>query len=701
MNNEKIIKAEQINQDYRKGERVIDQLMIRCRQAYQSRKPLIFIDTDELVIINLLVERISDEKMIDLFGESPIPMDNNPRLYYEYIADRPNALKRSVNFTDRKEELSQKLDELADKGNNIHGGLLPQLIVVHMISDYSYKDFVESLRKYVQTYVTGSRDYRGIIDNASAIRSSCVLIYGDMESFPRDLIPYTEFLEVGYPREWEIREILEQAAKENEMSLDSKLALNLATQMRGFSLVRARDFANRLMWTQDKSGDPLLYNQKERDDALWIEKSQAIRSTGGILTPYREQNNDSLKYNKHSQEKTKTDENEEKKEELKKELGGMGNFIDWAVKNEKYLKAGFDTSDNDGDPSEKRGVPKMKGVLLCGVPGCGKSEAAKILYRFLNIPMLRMDVDQLMGGLVGDSERNMRQALALAEAMSPCILWIDELDKGFSSSNSSGGDGGTFKRMFGRLLTWMQENKEPCFIFATANDISLLPPEFFRSGRFNDLFSVFMPTNNECIDIFRAQMRRADKLRKDAAKEKGNPEPKDLFDEKCYDDQVLQQVMDVIASEADKDTGDGARYLSGADIEKIVCTALKNEKLDVLFSDSNPESIRSDDWKNVLIEVCKSDISTLGSGYANMNEIAACYVRLLRKNFIPVSNKGQVLFKKDNYKRNPDAKSEVKFIYDGECPSDKVYDQRLFTCLKTRIKNLASGIEEASRARLY
>lgn len=96
-----------------------------------------------------------------------------------------------------------------------------------------------------------------------------------------------------------------------------------------------------------------------------------------------------------------------------------------------------------------RGVPALKGVLLCGVPGCGKSEAAKILWRQWKTPMLRMDMDQLMGGLVGESERNLRQALAQAEAMAPCILWIDELEKGFSGAASAGGDGGTFKRMFG------------------------------------------------------------------------------------------------------------------------------------------------------------------------------------------------------------------------------------------------------------
>ena len=152
---------------------------------------------------------------------------------------------------------------------------------------------------------------------------------------------------------------------------------------------------------------------------------------------------------------------------------------------------------------ETYGLQAPKGILLCGIPGCGKSLAAKLTAQTLDLPLLQMDMGNLMGGIQGQSEENMRKALGFAEAMAPCVLWIDELEKGFSGAKSSGNsDGGTFKRMFGTLLNWMQENMKPCFIFATANDIGGLPKELFRSGRFDELFAVYLPTAQECADIF-------------------------------------------------------------------------------------------------------------------------------------------------------------------------------------------------------
>lgn len=337
----------------------------------------------------------------------------------------------------------------------------------------------------------------------------------------------------------------------------------------------------------------------------------------------------------------------------------------------------------------------MKGVLLCGVPGCGKSEAAKILYREWKLPMLRLDVDQLMGGLVGDSERNMRQALALAEAMSPCILWIDEIEKGFSGASSSQGDGGTFKRMFGRLLTWMQENKKPCFIFATANDISHLPPEFFRSGRFDALFSVYMPTNEACKELFKEHMKRASKRRRDTAREQGRADNiPSLFDKECFDDSALQSIMDIVMQVKNSQTGEGAKFLSGADIEKIVSLALKEiapEDSEKPVNITTPIEITT--WKEALKKVISDEtLGTQGSSCAALDQIAACYVRLMRENFVPVSEKSQQLFQKQYYQCNNE-NGRIKVSYTGNCPLKSDYDKALFCALKDRIERIASKVE--------
>lgn len=150
-----------------------------------------------------------------------------------------------------------------------------------------------------------------------------------------------------------------------------------------------------------------------------------------------------------------------------------------------------------GDEALKFGVKPPKGVLLTGIPGCGKSLTAKCVATAWNMPLLRLDMGKIFQGIVGSSESNMRLALKTAEAISPSILWIDEIEKGLSGASGGGGDGGTSVRVFGTLLTWMQEKTSPVFVFATANNINGLPPELLRKGRFDEIFFVDFPSSEE------------------------------------------------------------------------------------------------------------------------------------------------------------------------------------------------------------
>lgn len=155
------------------------------------------------------------------------------------------------------------------------------------------------------------------------------------------------------------------------------------------------------------------------------------------------------------------------------------------------------------------GLPVPKGILLVGVPGCGKSLTAVTVGREWELPLLRLDMGRIFSGLVGSSESNIRSALATCEAVAPCVLWVDEIEKGLSGSQSSGSsDGGTTSRVFGTILTWMQEKKAPVFVVATANDISQLPPEFLRKGRFDEIFFVDLPNEAERNEIFNIQFER-------------------------------------------------------------------------------------------------------------------------------------------------------------------------------------------------
>ena len=155
------------------------------------------------------------------------------------------------------------------------------------------------------------------------------------------------------------------------------------------------------------------------------------------------------------------------------------------------------------------GLPLPKGLLILGLPGTGKSLTAKATAGVFGVPLLRLDAGRLFGSLVGQSEHNLRAMLQTAEAIAPCCLWIDEIEKGFSGTKSSGSsDGGTSARVFGTFLNWMQEKSAPVFVVATANDVSQLPPELLRKGRFDELFFVDLPTPEERQIIWTIQIIR-------------------------------------------------------------------------------------------------------------------------------------------------------------------------------------------------
>lgn len=158
------------------------------------------------------------------------------------------------------------------------------------------------------------------------------------------------------------------------------------------------------------------------------------------------------------------------------------------------------------------GLPAPKGIALIGIPGTGKSLTAKMIGGLWRLPLLRLDVGTLYGSLMGESEERTRRALKLAETVAPCILWIDELEKALSHGDL---DSGTSTRVFGNILTWMQEKTAPCFVVATANDISTLPPELLRKGRFDEIFFLDLPTVQEREAIFAVHLRRRNRLPRD------------------------------------------------------------------------------------------------------------------------------------------------------------------------------------------
>ncbi|MGG4145495.1 AAA family ATPase [Paenibacillus algorifonticola] len=246
------------------------------------------------------------------------------------------------------------------------------------------------------------------------------------------------------------------------------------------------------------------------------------------------------------------------KSDLKiEDVGGLENLKRWLLKrNKSWL-----------DSAAEYGLPAPKGVLITGVPGCGKSLIAKAISAMWKLPLLRLDVGQIFSGIVGSSEENMRKAIKTVEAISPSILWIDEIEKGFSGMTGSG-DSGTSNRVFGTFLTWMQEKTKPVFVIATANNIHALPAEMLRKGRFDEIFFVDIPTYKERKDIFRLHIVKRLKSPKSVG-----------------DFQLTDEHLDLLASMTEG-------YV-GAEVEQIIISAM-------FEAFSEDRSIQLEDFKKSI-----------------------------------------------------------------------------------------------------
>ncbi|GAB4432589.1 MAG: AAA family ATPase [Anaerolineae bacterium] len=184
------------------------------------------------------------------------------------------------------------------------------------------------------------------------------------------------------------------------------------------------------------------------------------------------------------------------------DVGGLGVLKEWLRLREKAFT----------QEARNYGLPAPKGIALIGIPGTGKSLTAKMIGGLWRLPLLRLDIGALFGSLVGESEARARRALQLAETVAPCIVWIDEMEKGLAHG---GLDSGTSARVFGTILTWMQEKTAPCFVVATANDIASLPPELLRKGRFDEIFFLDLPTLEERQEILTVHLRKRGRVPQD------------------------------------------------------------------------------------------------------------------------------------------------------------------------------------------
>ncbi|MBO1515412.1 AAA family ATPase [Metabacillus bambusae] len=376
------------------------------------------------------------------------------------------------------------------------------------------------------------RKLRDMLINIKQSRNPKNIIFtSPFLNLPGDLQKDITIVDFDLPTFDEIRSVLDEMINVNEQSGRIQISLTgeekerLAKAAMGLTLSEAENAFARAM-VEDGRLD--IHDV----DVILEEKEQIIKKTG-IL--------------------------EFITSELKMEdVGGLENLKRWLAKrNNSWL-----------DSARKYGLPAPKGVLITGVPGCGKSMISKSISSMWQLPLLRLDMGKIFSGIVGSSEENMRKAIKTAEAISPSILWIDEIEKGFSGI-SNGGDSGTSSRIFGQFLTWMQEKTSPVFVIATANNISGLPPELMRKGRFDEIFFVDLPTKRERKEILKVHIKKRLK----------DPEVVGGF-------QLTEEVLENLAAKCEG--------FVGAEIEQLV--------IDGLFEAyAESRSIRLDDFEKAII----------------------------------------------------------------------------------------------------
>ena len=295
------------------------------------------------------------------------------------------------------------------------------------------------------------------------LQPKTVIIVSSEVQIPTELNDFITILQFDLPSEIEIEQELTRLISSLNLQIQKPLIEKLTRACQGLSLERIRRVLAKNIATYKTINDNSI-------NIILNEKKQIISQTE-ILEYYPTN-------------------------ERIQNIGGVDFLKTWLQKRTTAF----------GIKAKNYGLPKPRGLLLVGLQGTGKSLTAKAIATEWNLPLLKLDVGKLFGGIVGESESRLRQMIQLSETLAPCILWIDEIDKAFAS-NESNGDSGTSNRVLGTFVSWLSEKTKPVFVVGTANNISALPAEVIRKGRFDEIFFLDLPLREEREEIFKIHIQ--------------------------------------------------------------------------------------------------------------------------------------------------------------------------------------------------
>ena len=295
------------------------------------------------------------------------------------------------------------------------------------------------------------------------LQPKTIIIIGSEFQIPKELQDLITVLQFNLPLKSEINQELTRLVTSLNLKIDQQLFESLTRACQGLSLERIRRVLSKIIATHKTIDEKSI-------DVLLSEKKQIISQTE--ILEYWAVN------------------------EGIDDIGGVDKLKEWL----KKRKTSF------GLKASNYGLPTPRGLLLVGIQGTGKSLTAKAIASEWQLPLLKLDVGKLFGGIVGESESRLRQMIDVAETLAPCILWIDEIDKAFSNSDNQG-DSGTSNRVLATFISWLSEKTKPVFVVATANNVDMLPLEIIRKGRFDEIFFLDLPEFNEREQIFKIHIQ--------------------------------------------------------------------------------------------------------------------------------------------------------------------------------------------------
>lgn len=596
------------------------------KKAILSEIPVIYIVTEE---ISLVFDILRNDQIIEthFYGSLSVvgektQLSNTAHGFYSSSDKRKNVF-----FSEK--EFSEWLDAPTYSA---------VAVLFSTSSNQQEQSINEQLTRFVQLYQNSCPLPK--MSAREAIKgSTAIVVTPNMPRIPACILPFSRVIKVPSIQGDELLRLISQSVKKhdgenlNEVGLidDQKYLEKISNNLRGLSRSKIREI---FVTIKDELG---VVHVNVANTEQWAklvkiiqsEKEQLLETSGilKLITP----SSASKPY-------------------------GMEMLEQW-------LKESRDIMLNPELAKRYADIRPLKGLIVSGIPGSGKSLMAKAVASSFNLPLISMSMGLIMDKHLGDSEHRMAEAIRQIETLSPCVVWIDEIEKDMSGTTNDASDGGVARRMFAQFLTWMQEKEDrgvSCFVFATANDISKLPPELYRSGRFDAKFYTFMPSLSGCDEIFRGIISS-----------KSSYYSKEILRESFFSE-ILNQYH--IAHE------NSSKFLTGADVESIIEMSKKRiyiKRLDRASSDElNNGHIVYDEneFKEAIIESLERVRSY---GETNMYDIASCFLGLAKRNFEPAGN---ILFSVDLLDLN-----KGEFKKPENFSSQSTYDKNLFERLESMV----------------